>query len=269
MMKVISHLFQNKGGTLNKKKTFEVSINNLPAALKRLNLPAEQVQVIEDYKKQFPFLLEEGENVLVSLDQLWEALNTPYYTPPATASENPDGDKLTKTRTPKQEADYKRAKFRNWLKEIVLKEIDGEPFSRMVPTGKTKKKETFVTIEDAKIIAMMAPGEQGRKIRRYFVTVEKVCKTLWQYNFQRHQIENKSNEVYKLRLAQTGYKGFDVAAKDKVRFNSLVKKIAGARNVKETDLDEYYHVQFIVFDGMKRGRTDSEILAFHLGDEAA
>ncbi|AJC02921.1 hypothetical protein P243_0817 [Klebsiella pneumoniae subsp. pneumoniae 1158] len=48
-----------------------------------------------------------------------------------------------------------------------------------------------------------------------------------------------------------------------------MKKIAGARNVKETDLDEYYHVQFIVFDGMKRGRTDSEILAFHLGDEAA
>ncbi|HBX7659960.1 TPA: hypothetical protein MIG33_06845 [Klebsiella pneumoniae] len=254
---------------MNKKKTFEVSINNLPAALKRLDLPAEQVKVIEAYKKQFPFLIEDEENVLVSLDQLWEALDTPYYTPPATASENPDGDKSIKTRTPKQEADYKRAKFRNWLKEIVLKEIDNEPFSRMVPTGKTKKKETFVTIEDAKTIAMLTPGEQGRKIRRYFVTVEKVCKILWQYNFQRHQIENKSNEVYKLRLAQTGYKGFDVAAKDKVRFNSLVKKIAGARNVKETDLDEYYHVQFIVFDGMKRGRTDSEILAFHLGDEAA
>lgn len=254
---------------MNKKKTFEVSINNLPAALKRLDLPAEQVKVIEDYKKQFPFLIEDEENVLVSLDQLWEALDTPYYTPPATASENPDGDKSIKTRTPKQEADYKRAKFRNWLKEIVLKEIDNEPFSRMVPTGKTKKKETFVTIEDAKTIAMLTPGEQGRKIRRYFVTVEKVCKILWQYNFQRHQIENKSNEVYKLRLAQTGYKGFDVAAKDKVRFNSLVKQIAGARNVKETDLDEYYHVQFIVFDGMKRGRTDSEILAFHLGDEAA
>lgn len=254
---------------MNKKKTFEVSINNLPAALKRLDLPAEQVKVIEDYKKQFPFLIEDEENVLVSLDQLWEALDTPYYTPPATASENPDGDKSIKTRTPKQEADYKRAKFRNWLKEIVLKEIDNEPFSRMVPTGKTKKKETFVTIEDAKTIAMLTPGEQGRKIRRYFVTVEKVCKILWQYNFQRHQIENKSNEVYKLRLAQTGYKGFDVAAKDKIRFNSLVKKIAGARNVKETDLDEYYHVQFIVFDGMKRGRTDSEILAFHLGDEAA
>lgn len=79
---------------------------------------------------------------------------------------------------------------------------------------------------------MLTPGEQGRKIRRYFVTVEKVCKILWQYNFQRHQIENKSNEVYKLSLAQTGYKGFDVAAKDKVRFNSLVKQIAGARNVK-------------------------------------
>ena len=80
---------------MNKKKTFEVSINNLPAALKRLDLPAEQVKVIEDYKKQFPFLIEDEENVLVSLDQLWEALDTPYYTPPATASVNPDGDKST------------------------------------------------------------------------------------------------------------------------------------------------------------------------------
>ncbi|HBR3501066.1 TPA: hypothetical protein L9S58_005237, partial [Klebsiella pneumoniae] len=62
---------------MTKKKTFEVSINNLPAALKRLDLPAEQVQVIEDYKKQFPFLIEDEENVLVSLDQLWEALDTP------------------------------------------------------------------------------------------------------------------------------------------------------------------------------------------------
>ncbi|ENH5449006.1 hypothetical protein ABV844_004027 [Klebsiella pneumoniae] len=254
---------------MNKKKTFEVSINNLPAALKRLDLPAEQVKVIEDYKKQFPFLIEDEENVLVSLDQLWEALDTPYYTPPATASENPDGDKSTKTRTPKQEADYKRAKFRNWLKEIVLKEIDNEPFSRMVPTGKTKKKETFVTIEDAKIIAMMAPGEQGRKIRRYFVTVEKVCKILWQHNLQRNQIENNSNEIYRRSLEQTGFKNFDLAAKDKIRFNSLVKKIAGARNVKETDLDGYYLVQNMVSDLLKRGRTDKEILSVYFGEEAA
>ncbi|HCD5411406.1 TPA: hypothetical protein NBX30_005876, partial [Klebsiella oxytoca] len=76
---------------MTKKKTFEVSINNLPAALKRLDLPAEQVKVIEDYKKQFPFLIEDEENVLVSLDQLWEALDTPYYTPPGKPSENPDG----------------------------------------------------------------------------------------------------------------------------------------------------------------------------------
>lgn len=66
---------------MNKKKTFEVSINNLPA---------EQVQVIEDYKKQFPFLIEDEENVLVSLDQLWEALDTPYYTPPGKGAESSD-----------------------------------------------------------------------------------------------------------------------------------------------------------------------------------
>ncbi|HCF8329121.1 TPA: hypothetical protein NIV70_000414 [Klebsiella pneumoniae] len=73
---------------MTKKKTFEVSINNLPAALKRLDLPAEQVKVIEDYKKQFPFLIEDEENVLVSLDQLWEALDTPYYTPPGKGAES-------------------------------------------------------------------------------------------------------------------------------------------------------------------------------------
>lgn len=249
---------------MGKKKTFEVSINNLPAALKRLDLPAEQVQVIEDYKKQFPFLLEEGENVLVSLDQLWEALDTPYYTPPGTGAESSGTVKLSA-----KELKYKRRKFTQWRDDVAIKEIDGEPFSRMVPTGKTKKKETFVTIEDAKIIAMLTPGEQGRKIRRYFVTVEKVCKILWQYNLQRNQIEDKSKEVYKLKLAQTGYKDFDVAAKDKIRFNSLVKQIAGARNVRETDLENYHHIQHEVFNAMKRGCTDSQILAFYLGDEAA
>lgn len=249
---------------MSKKKTFEVSINNLPAALKRLDLPAEQVKVIEDYKKQFPFLLEEGENVLVSLDQLWEALDTPYYTPPGTGAESSGTVKLSA-----KEQKYKRRKFTQWRDDVAIKEIDGEPFSRMVPTGKTKKKETFVTIEDAKIIAMMVPGEQGRKIRRYFVTVEKVCKILWQYNLQRNQIEDKSKEVYKLKLAQTGYKDFDVAAKDKIRFNSLVKQIAGARNVRETDLENYHHIQHEVFNAMKRGRTDSQILSFYIGAEAA
>ncbi|HBR1489969.1 TPA: hypothetical protein ACXP7K_000431 [Klebsiella quasipneumoniae subsp. quasipneumoniae] len=249
---------------MSKKKTFEVSINNLPAALKRLDLPAEQVKVIEDYKKQFPFLLEEGENVLVSLDQLWEALDTPYYTPPGTGAELSGTVKLSA-----KELKYKRRKFTQWRDDVAIKEIDGEPFSRMVPTGKTKKKETFVTIEDAKIIAMMTPGEQGRKIRRYFVTVEKVCKILWQHNLQRNQIENNSNEVYRRSLEQTGFKNFDLAAKDKIRFNSLVKKIAGARNVKETDLDGYYLVQNMVSDLLKRGRTDKEILSVYFGDEAA
>ncbi|KLE97548.1 hypothetical protein [Klebsiella aerogenes] len=252
---------------MNKKKTFEVSINNLPAALKRLDLPAEQVKVIEDYKKQFPFLIEDEENVLVSLDQLWEALDTPFYNPLGTVT----GFSVTvKSRnTPAKEVKYKRIKFNQWLNEVALKEIDGEPFSRMVPTGKTKKKEIFVTIEDAKIIAMMAPGEQGRKIRRYFVTVEKVCKILWQHNLQRNQIENNSNEIYRRSLEQTGFKNFDLAAKDKIRFNSLVKKIAGARNVKETDLDGYYLVQNMVSDLLKRGRTDKEILSVYFGEEAA
>ncbi|HEL4382640.1 TPA: hypothetical protein UNK19_005032, partial [Klebsiella pneumoniae] len=57
--------------------------------------------------------------------------------------------------------------------------------------------------------------------------------------------------------------------KDKIRFNSLVKKIAGARNVKETDLDGYYLVQNMVSDLLKRGRTDKEILSVYFGDEAA
>lgn len=155
------------------------------------------------------------------------------------------------------------------MKEVVLPNLDSEPFSRMIPSGKTKKKETFLTIEDAKIIAMMALGEQGRKIRKYFVTVEKVCKVLWQYNFQRNQIESKSNEVYCHKLAETHYKGFDVAAKDKVRFNSLVKKIAGARNVRETDLYMYHHIQQEIFNAMKRGRTDAEILSFYISDNSA
>ncbi|EPJ5863003.1 hypothetical protein [Raoultella ornithinolytica] len=112
---------------MNKKKTFEVSINNLPA---------EQVKVIEDYKKQFPFLIEDEENVLVSLDQLWEALDTPYYTPSGKGAES--SDHLAKPRSESQEKVYRRKQHKKWRDEVALKEIDNEPFSRMVPVrGRT------------------------------------------------------------------------------------------------------------------------------------
>lgn len=70
-----------------KKRSYELSINNLPAALQRLDLNPAEVEAVQQYKKQFPFLIEDGESVLVSLDQLWEALDTPYYSASGTIPE--------------------------------------------------------------------------------------------------------------------------------------------------------------------------------------
>lgn len=245
--------------------TYSVSVNNLPAALKKLDLPAEQVEIVTQYKDQFPFLLEEGENVLVSLEQLWEALDTPYYSKLTV----PELTAPVKTRnTPAKEAKYKRRKFTQWRDEVALKETDGEVFSRMVSTGKTKKKETFVTVDDAKMIAMTAPGEQGRKIRRYFVAVEKIAKQLYQYNLLRYEIDGRTKKVYQEKVISLGARFQDpriraLGGKEATRFNTLLKKVAGARNVKETDLDEYAAVQVEVYNAMKRGRTDTEILKYY------
>lgn len=245
--------------------TYSVSVNNLPAALKKLDLPAEQVEIVTQYKDQFPFLLEEGENVLVSLEQLWEALDTPYYSKLTV----PELTAPVKTRnTPAKEAKYKRRKFTQWRDEVALKEIDGEVTDRMIPTGKTKKKETFVTVDDAKMIAMTAPGEQGRKIRRYFVAVEKIAKQLYQYNLLRYEIDGRTKKVYQEKVISLGARFQDpriraLGGKEATRFNTLLKKVAGARNVKETDLDEYAAVQVEVYNAMKRGRTDAEILKYY------
>jgi len=249
-----------------KKRSYELSINNLPAALQRLDLNPAEVEAVQQYKKQFPFLIEDGESVLVSLDQLWEALDTPYYSASGTI---PELTGSVKSRSPRQEKQYRRNKFNQWLQDVALKECDGETFSRMIPTGKTKKKETFVTIEDAKCIAMLTPGEKGKVIRRYFVTVEKVAKQLYEYNYKRNLIQGKSSEVYRVKLASTNFERKDLAGNELVRFNSLLKKIAGARNVKETDLDDYHRIQQEVINAMKRGRSDKEILSFYIGEDAA
>lgn len=246
--------------------TYSVSVNNLPAALKKLDLPAEQVEIVTQYKDQFPFLLEEGENVLVSLEQLWEALDTPYYTPPAKGSEV--SDHLEKPRTEAQEKVYKRKQLKKWRDEVALKEVDGEPVNRMIQVRGGKKKETFVTVDDAKMIAMTAPGEQGRKIRRYFVAVEKIAKQLYQYNLLRYEIDGRTKKVYQEKVISLGARFQDpriraLGGKEATRFNTLLKKVAGARNVKETDLDEYAAVQVEVYNAMKRGRTDAEILKYY------
>jgi hypothetical protein len=121
-----------------KKRSYELSINNLPAALQRLDLNPAEVEAVQQYKKQFPFLIEDGESVLVSLDQLWEALDTPYYSASGTI---PELTGSVKSRSPRQEKQYRRNKFNQWLQDVALKECDGETFSRMIPTGKTKKKK--------------------------------------------------------------------------------------------------------------------------------
>ncbi|EOA1825487.1 MULTISPECIES: hypothetical protein [Enterobacter cloacae complex] len=126
-----------------------------------------------------------------------------------------------------------------------------------------------MTIEDAKCIAMLTPGEKGKVIRRYFVTVEKVAKQLYEYNYKRNLIQGKSSEVYRVKLASTNFERKDLAGNELVRFNSLLKKIAGARNVKETDLDDYHRIQQEVINAMKRGRSDKEILSFYIGEDAA
>lgn len=62
----------------------------------------------------------------------------PYYSASGTI---PELTGSVKSRSPRQEKQYRRNKFNQWLQDVALKECDGETFSRMIPTGKTKKKK--------------------------------------------------------------------------------------------------------------------------------
>ena len=74
-------------------------------------------------------------------------------------------------------------KFTDWIQEKLEKYgfEEGQDFFRILgkSTGGRPKKEYFLSIDTAKEIAMVENNDQGRKVRKYFIEVEKKARQIY------------------------------------------------------------------------------------------
>lgn len=223
--------------------SFIVDVNNVTPELMihKLDMTQEEAEIIIAHRLNFKLLCED-EKALVDLEQLHGVLGQPY------------------------------GRFDAWFDQKVTPlienlgdtEISVFREKRKGQTGSTKIKR-YVSSDVAKHLAMMTNTEQGFKVRRYFITVEKLARQVCEYNALRTRIEGCAKDVAKSaglsRYEET--KRFDIAlsGKAKKRFNEVMALVSGHRNDLETDLDEYSLMQQMVANCIKRGMNQQAILS--------
>lgn len=193
-----------------------------------IKMGVEEAQFLLDYRNKFK-LLEGDETALISLEQLWEAIGQPY------------------------------GRYQRWLDEIVKPECEKlltQICVKRLPTKGRPKNNSFVDTDTAKHLAMMANSDEGRIVRRYFITVEKLFKKICSYNSIRVNVEQHGKNV-----SHAGFKTGDKwkGINDKKRFNYLLSTICGKRNLFETDLYETQLVAADIERLMNKGKTNSQI----------
>ncbi len=109
-----------------------------------------------------------------------------------------------------------KQEFANWIKNRIKKYefIENEDFicfDKFIKAdryGNKTLKEYYLTIDMAKELAMVENNQMGRKIRRYFIEVEKRYKTIVEtpqniFDFMRlaiNQIESNEKEIKNVKI---------------------------------------------------------------------
>ncbi len=214
------------------KHTYEVDINkaNFDIMTCKLDMTEDETNFILEYRDKFKLLTGE-ESALVSLEQLWEVLGSPY------------------------------GGFKHWKSEVVVplcKRLSSEISDERLPTKGRPKINSFVDTDIAKHLALLVNSESGDIARRYFITVEKLFKNALEYNIKLIGIEQSRKKV--------SHNGFKTGGKSKgwnesKRYNRLMAEAIGARHSLETDVNEYAHACKTVERMMLKGCNDDLILA--------
>lgn len=168
---------------------------------------AEETQVILDYQKKLPILVEsiDTEGFCVNAKDLWEQLNKP------------------------------QGKFPNWVKRKLvnkslrdtdilqfIKNTDYITKSQFCDIGKTNGfreiDEYFLTIDCAKSLSLMENTSMGDLARRYFILMEKAVKKNTEWELIRNPLREgykamqKALDSYMLRMVQRNADDWDYKA---------------------------------------------------------
>ncbi|ECK9403492.1 hypothetical protein SEPB62_19076 [Salmonella enterica subsp. enterica serovar Paratyphi B str. SARA62] len=213
-----------------RKNKYDVNTIEKEQMIVDCHMTEEQAETIIAYRNKFK-MLEGDDSVLVSLEQLWEVIGSPY------------------------------GRFQAWLDQSVVIECEKlltEISVKRLPTKGRPKNNHFITSDAAKHLAMMASTEEGRLARRYFIVMEKLFKEVCLYNHLRIQIEQNAKDV----SYQMGFKFGDhkLGGIMKERHNKLVKIINGKRNKFQTNLNKSLEIGEYVKNLMLNGFSDTQIV---------
>lgn len=122
----------------------------------------DEIEIIVQYQKQFPELLQDVEGFVIDARSLWSQLGEPY------------------------------SEFAKWAKKKIIDKgfVDGVDFSSFEQKvertkGGSLRNEYTLTVDTAKNVCMMENTDAGRLIRRYFIIVEKAFRSRLEWNFDR------------------------------------------------------------------------------------
>nr|DAE47315.1 MAG TPA: AntA/AntB antirepressor [Caudoviricetes sp.] len=121
--------------------------------VEKLKLEDAQANLILQYQKKFPELLQDVDGFVIDARSLWVQLGEPY------------------------------SEFAKWVKKKIvdkgfIKNIDYEVFEQKVDNlkGGRPTTEYVLTVDTAKNICMMENTDSGRTVREYFILIEKTLK---------------------------------------------------------------------------------------------
>lgn len=128
-------------------------------------LTKEDIEIIMQYQKQFPELLQDVEGFVVDARQLWEQLGRPQ------GNDDNGFSKFIKRKVLEkgfvEDVDYVLTKTKTGIRKNVV------------------QKEYTLTVDTAKNVCMMENTEAGRLIRRYFIITERAFRNRIEWNFDR------------------------------------------------------------------------------------
>lgn len=122
----------------------------------------EEVEIVVQYQKQFPELLQDVDGFVIDARSLWSQLGEPY------------------------------GQFNKWADNKIIKkgfveDVDFEVLDKNIqnPKGGRPTTEHILTVDTAKNVCMMENTDAGRLIRRYFIIVERAFRNRTEWNFDR------------------------------------------------------------------------------------
>ncbi|HEG2205565.1 TPA: hypothetical protein SCS57_002050 [Enterobacter cloacae] len=172
----------------------------------------KEAETIINYRDRFQ-LLEGEEGAKVDLADLWETLDQPY------------------------------GEYKHWLSEVVRPLADrlsseiSDYIQKARGRGRPRIKH-IIDIETAKHLALSVNNEIGDQIRSYFITVEKLFKSMVKHNALRVDIHDYDKSFYRESLLSSGYDKKE-ASKKLITLNSISKAVDGGRNELGTKLNPY------------------------------